>query len=57
VFVGALQLNVIWPLPALAVSPVGAPGGVLATGEAVTETVEVAVCAGDALSVTVSVEV
>jgi hypothetical protein len=46
-----------WPLPAVAVTPVGAPGGVEATGDAVTETVEEAVWAGEALSVTVSVAV
>jgi hypothetical protein len=46
-----------WPLPGLAPSPVGAPGTVPAIGEAVIVTLDVAVAAGEALSVTVSVAV
>jgi|APCry1669189034_1035192.scaffolds.fasta_scaffold336692_1 hypothetical protein len=35
---GAVQEIVAWPLPALAVTPVGAPGGVGATGVALAVT-------------------
>jgi hypothetical protein len=54
---GAVQLRETWALPALAVRPVGAPGGVPATGEAVIVTLEVAVFDGTVLSVTVRVAV
>ena len=40
---GAVQRRKIWPLPPLAVRPVGAPGAVPAMGEAVIVTFEVAV--------------
>jgi hypothetical protein len=50
---GAAQLRETWPLPALAVRPVGAPGAVPAMGEAVMVTFDVAVFAGAELSVTV----
>ena len=45
------------PPPALAVRPVGAPGAVPAMGDAVMVTLEVAVLAGEELSVTVRVAV
>jgi hypothetical protein len=54
---GACQLRATWPVPALAVRPVGAPGGVPAMGEAVTVTLAVAVFAGTELSVAVRVAV
>ena len=54
---GAVQLSETWPLPAFAVRPVGAPGGVPAMGEAVTVMLDEAVFAGEELSVTVSVAV
>jgi hypothetical protein len=54
---GAVHDRVAWALPALAVRPVGAPGGVPAMGEAVIVTLDVAVIAGDELSLTVSVAV
>jgi hypothetical protein len=54
---GACQLSETCPVPAVAVSPVGALGVVPAIGEAVMVTVEVAVFAGEELSVTVSVAV
>src|SRR5260370_25759109 len=43
---GAAHDRDTWPLPALAVRPVGAPGGVPAMGEAVMVTFDVAVFAG-----------
>ena len=52
---GAAQLKETWPLPGLPVRPVGASGGVPATGEAVMVTLDVAVFAGAELSVTVRV--
>ena len=54
---GAVQLSETWPLPGLPVSPVGGPGGVPAMGVAEMATVELAVLAGEALSVTVRVAV
>jgi len=54
---GAAQLKEIWALPALAVRPVGAPGGVPLMGEAVMVTLDVAVFTGAELSVTVRVAV
>ncbi len=57
VLAGGVQLSAACPVPAVAVRPVGAPGTVAAIGEAVMLTVEVAVWAGEALSVTVSVAV
>ena len=54
---GVVQFRLTEPLPGVAVRFVGAPGGVAAIGEAVTVTVEVAVRAGDELSVTVRVAV
>ncbi len=53
----AVQLRVTWPLPEPAVSPVGAPGGAPWTGVDVMLTVDVAVFAGEELSVTVRVAV
>jgi hypothetical protein len=50
---GAAQLREIWPLPALALRPVGGSGGVPAMGEAVIVTLDVAVFTGAELSVTV----
>src|SRR5260370_8140645 len=54
---GAAQFREIWALPAPAVRPVGAPGGVPLIGEAVMVTLDVAVFTGAELSVTVSVAV
>jgi hypothetical protein len=54
---GADHDNDTCPLPAPAVSPVGGPGAVPAMGEAVIVTLDVAVFAGEALSVRVSVAV
>jgi hypothetical protein len=54
---GGVQLRETWPLPALAVRPVGAPGAVPAMGEAVMVTLDEAVLAGEELSVTVRVAV
>jgi len=54
---GATHRSETWPLPALAVRPVGGPGGVPAMGEAVMVTFEVAVFAGEEPSVTVRVAV
>lgn len=54
---GAAQLSEIWALPALALRPVGAPGGVPLMGEAVMVTLEVAVFTGAELSLTVRVAV
>ena len=54
---GGVQPSVTCPDPPVAVSPVGAPGTVPAIGDAVIGTLDVAVFAGDELSVTVSVAV
>ncbi len=54
---GAIQFSVTCALLAPAVRPVGAPGAVPAIGEAVMVTLELAVLAGDELSVTISVAV
>src|SRR5215471_7073283 len=54
---GAVQLSWTCPPPGLAVKPVGIPGGVPATGDAVMVTLDVAVFAGEDESVTVSVAV
>jgi hypothetical protein len=54
---GAAQLSEAWPVPGVAVSPVGAPGGVPAIGDAVMLTLDWAVFTGEELSVTVRVAV
>jgi hypothetical protein len=54
---GAVQDSDAWALRALAVRPVGAPGGVPAIGDAAIVTLDVAVFTGEELSVTVRVAV
>jgi hypothetical protein len=54
---GATQLRVIFPLPAVAVTLVGAPGTVPWRGDAVMVTLAVMLLAGLELSLTVSAAV